>query len=271
MGSWCVLALCAGFLRAQSAPENPQITRARERLEKIKELVAAGAVPRAQLTQAQDEIADAEDAGILARTVYGQDLTDAQSEEMIAAAERRYERRQKAVDKQQMLVDAGVATLPSLAQFQEDRDLARNELDRARDRAQTVHDLTVMAQAEKSLDERLENAPTTAHDIAERFDGNGSFTPQTFARVESAFEAKFGKPLPVSAMGETAVHRALGFNHTGRVDVAVHPDQPEGVWLREYLTEQHIPYFAFRQAVPGKATGAHIHMGPQSTRLAHGG
>ena len=67
------------------------------------------------------------------------------------------------------------------------------------------------------------------------------------------------------------MHRALGFDHTGGVDVAIHPDQPEGVWLPEYLTEKNIPYFAFRQAVPGKATGAHIHLGPMSTRFKLGG
>ena len=89
--------------------------------------------------------------------------------------------------------------------------------------------------------------------------------------MESAFEREFGKPLPVSAMGETAVHRALGFDHRGRVDVAVYPDTPEGIWLRNYLTTNHIPYFAFRHAVPGKATGAHIHLGPMSTHLNLGG
>ena len=41
-----------------------------------------------------------------------------------------------------------------------------------------------------------------------------------FSRVEAAYEEHFGKPLPISAMGETAVHRALGFDHRGRVDVA---------------------------------------------------
>ena len=38
-----------------------------------------------------------------------------------------------------------------------------------------------------------------------------------------------------------------------------------------YLLDRHIPYFAFRQAVPGKATGAHIHIGPMSTRFKLGG
>ena len=89
--------------------------------------------------------------------------------------------------------------------------------------------------------------------------------------MEVAFREHFGKPMPVSAMGETAVHRAMGFDHRGRVDVALHPDQPEGVWLLQYLTDNHIPFFAFRQAVKGKATGAHIHIGPMSTKLASGG
>jgi hypothetical protein len=72
-------------------------------------------------------------------------------------------------------------------------------------------------------------------------------------------------------MGETAVHRSLGFDHRGRVDVAINPDQPEGHWLLEYLVDKHIPYFAFRHAVTGKATGAHIHIGPMSTRFKLGG
>jgi hypothetical protein len=107
--------------------------------------------------------------------------------------------------------------------------------------------------------------------VVDRYEGDGTFTPVEFTRIESAFATRFGKAIPVSAMGETAVHRALGFDHRGRVDVAIYPDTPEGVWLRQYLAQNHIPYFAFRHAVPGKATGAHIHIGPMSTRLKLGG
>ena len=134
-----------------------------------------------------------------------------------------------------------------------------------------IHVLARCVSAEETLQATLAQAPAEAAAIAERFDGDGVFTSTDFRRVESAFTMHFARPLPVSAMGETAVHRALGFDHRSRVDVAVHPDQPEGVWLREYLNQNRIPYFAFRQAVPGKATGAHIHIGPMSTRLASGG
>jgi hypothetical protein len=51
------------------------------------------------------------------------------------------------------------------------------------------------------------------------------------------------------------------------VDVALLPDSPEGEWLRQYLEANEIPYYAFRNFVPGKATGAHIHMGPPSNRI----
>ncbi|MGH9663230.1 MAG: hypothetical protein ACRD9L_02260, partial [Bryobacteraceae bacterium] len=57
------------------------------------------------------------------------------------------------------------------------------------------------------------------------------------------------------------------FDHRGRIDVGLNPDQPEGVWLRHYLESHEIPYFAFRAAVAGKATAPHIHIGPGSTRL----
>ena len=68
--------------------------------------------------------------------------------------------------------------------------------------------------------------------------------------------------------GESAVHRAMGFDHTGRFDLALSPSQPEGVWARQYLTGKGVTFLAFNGAVQGKATGAHIHIGPPSTRRA---
>ena len=45
-----------------------------------------------------------------------------------------------------------------------------------------------------------------------------------------------------------------------------------GAIERQYLEASDIPYYAFRSEVPGKATAAHIHIGPPSTRLpAHSG
>jgi len=266
-----LLALvCAGCLFAQSE-EDPTVAQARARIEKLRELVREGAIPRAQLEKAEETLADAQDAAFLRRTLYGPDLTEDQADSMIAAADRRLDRRKKEYDHAQEMVKEGVTTLLSLGTFLEEIDRSRKEYDLAVSRARLCRELAAMAKAEEELQARLAEAPAEAPAIAERFDGDGVFGATDFRHLETAFEARFAKPLPVSAMGETAVHRAMGFDHRNRVDVAVHPDQPEGVWLRQYLTENHIPFFAFRHAVPGKATGAHIHVGPMSTRLASGG
>jgi hypothetical protein len=239
-------------------------------VDRVRGLVTSGVLPPADLEKSKAALADAEDAAILRRDIYQQDLTEAQADELVAAADRQFERRKKAFDDAKKLVESGLAPRLSLDTYLSELDFARKECDLAESRAKLARETAQQAEAEALLATHFSDKPAEAPKTAERFDGNGQFTQATFKRVENAFEAHFGKPLPVSAMGETSVHRALGFDHRGRVDVAIHPDQPEGVWLRDYLTENRIPYFAFRQAVPGKATGAHIHMGPMSTRLASG-
>jgi hypothetical protein len=247
------------------------VARAKAGIDKLRELVNAGAAPKVELEQAEEALADAEDFAYLRKTLYGADLTEDQVDAMVAAAARRLERRKQAIDRAQKLIDVGVASQASLGTFLEAQDWARKEFDLAESRAKSVRDLARMADQEQNLQHSLEQAPETSNKIAERFDGSGGFTEEEFRRIEKAFVLHFAKPMPISALGETAVHRALGFDHRGRVDVALNPDQPEGKWLREYLEANRIPFFAFWQAVPGKATGAHIHIGPMSTRLAHGG
>ena len=263
------LLLCASAQSAgQHDAEDPDVARARINIEKMRAMVEAGALPRAQLERAEDALGDAQDMAVLRKTMYSQDLTDEHAGEMLAAAQRRLDRRRNQLEKTRRLVDAGVAAPAELTALVEEADYARKEYDLAVSRANLCHELTAMALAEQNQPAHPE--PADGSRSVERYDGAGVFTPAQFQQVEAAFEHRFAKPLPVSAMGETAVHRALGFDHRNRVDVALNPDQPEGVWLLRYLESRRIPYFAFWQAVPGKATGAHIHMGPMSTRLAPG-
>jgi len=265
-----LVVVCAGLVWAQT-PDDPEVARARAEIERLRGLVAAGIAPRLRLEKAEAALADAEDAAILRKTIYGSELTEAQSEDMIAAAVRRLDRRRKAYETTQKLVDLKAAPALSLKPLQEDVDAAARELDLAESRSRLVYELAQMALAEEALYTQLTEAPAEAPAIAERFDGDGIFNMVTFSRIEAAYEEHFGKPMPISAMGETAVHRAMGFDHRGRVDVGLHPDTPEGQWLRAYLMENRIPFFLFRQAVPGKATGAHIHIGPISARISSGG
>ncbi len=48
------------------------------------------------------------------------------------------------------------------------------------------------------------------------------------------------------------------------VDVALHPEDLEGLFLIDLLETWGLPYIAFHTGVPGQATGAHIHIGPPS-------
>jgi hypothetical protein len=261
-----ILAVCALCFCAQ-AQDAPEVARAKAEVERLRTLVAAGALPRNQLDRAEEKIADAEDAAFLRKTLYGADLTAEQADEMIAAAARRLERREHALEAQDKLVQARVAASTTLEVPTSDVDLARKEYALAETRAELTRQLAAMALAE----EDMEQQPAAGRSLAERFDGNGIFSTALLTKVETAYQKQFGKPLPVSARGETAVHKSMGFDHRGRVDVALYPDTPEGVWLREYLTGLRIPYYAFRHAMKGKATGAHIHIGPGSTRIRNGG
>ncbi|MGA2577051.1 MAG: hypothetical protein ABSH24_13615 [Bryobacteraceae bacterium] len=254
-----------------SASEDPDVLRARLNIQRLRAQVEAGALPRVRLEEAEDALGDAQDLAVLRRTMYGQDITEEQAAEMVAAAQRRLDRRQKRLERIRPLIDSGIAARNDLDPLEDQVGFARKEYDLAVSRANLNHELVAMARAEQNRLARPgrgnDLGPAGSARNSVRYDGAGVFTPAQFEQVSTAFEHRFAKPLPVSAMGETAVHRALGFDHRGRVDVALNPDQPEGVWLRQYLEARRIPYFAFWQASPGKATGAHIHIGPESTRL----
>ena len=208
---------------------------------------------------------------MLSRTLYGKDLTEEQSADMEAAALRRLERRKAEVEKLQQIVDAGALPPHGVDRALEDVNWARQEYDLVVTRAGLVRELAEMARAEQRAIEAQEaqvSEPQVGGPVMERFEGDGSFTKEDFKTVLLAYEKHFNKPLPISAQGETALHRALGFDHRDRVDVALFPDATEGLWLRQYLEASDIPYYAFRDYVPGKATAAHIHIGPPSNRIA---
>lgn len=101
-----------------------------------------------------------------------------------------------------------------------------------------------------------------------RFNGLRGFTLAALGAIQRFFAGHFGHPLPVSAAGQSPVHDRLGYDHRQAVDVAVHPDSAEGRALMDWLRQEGIPFLAFRHAITGAATGAHIHIGRPSDRLS---
>jgi hypothetical protein len=99
-----------------------------------------------------------------------------------------------------------------------------------------------------------------------RFNGGTLWTLESAPRIEHFFFETFGRALPISASGQTPTHDRLRFDHHNAIDVALHPDSTEGRALLGYLRQSGIPFIAFRNAVPGAATGAHIHIGKASPK-----
>lgn len=266
-----VLAICltVPLLRSQS-PTSPGVARAEQDLARARELAARGVLPPMKVRDAESALADAQDEDILDHMLYGKvwaDLTESQGADMVEAARRRLERSQKLLDRNRNLIAEGVAAPRDLSPLEQEVDRRRLVVNLANDRARLLKQAAEMARAEAAAASIETSAASPDRAVIERYDGDGILTPRDITGITVAFERRFSKPLPVSARGETAIHRMLGFDHRGRIDVALNPDQPEGVWLRRYLESREIPYFAFRAAVAGKATAPHIHIGPGSTRL----
>lgn len=100
-----------------------------------------------------------------------------------------------------------------------------------------------------------------------RFNGAAGFTLAEVGKIEKHFTQAFGRSLPISALGQTATHDRMRFDHRNAIDVALHPESAEGQSVLNYLRQAGIPFIAFRGAVAGAATGAHIHIGKPSPRL----
>lgn len=266
--------LCAIMVLAQALYAAGQ-TRGGVEPARVNELVKAGALARSELEKTQAVLEDEQDETILRRTLYGnlsvEDLTEQQGEEMVAAARRRFERRQAQVEEAKKLVEAGAASRLSLTSVLEELDRARRTLDLAVSRARLIRELAEMVRVEVAAFSEPPVTPLDASVLPERYLGDGVFPLTALATVALAFEKEFAKPLPVSARGPTALHRSLGFDHRGRVDVALDPNQPEGIWLRTFLQRLRIPYYAFRSALPRRSTGPHIHIGPPSEPIRGGG
>ncbi len=252
-GLFLTLAL-AGSLRGA------EVSTAEAHLKRVQALVEAGAAPPAALKAAEQQLQDARNEDVLRRTLYSGNVAPDDVPEMLRAAGELRDRATENLAAQQKLVAAGVLPAKSLATWQQDQARAEQQWDLAQSRARLVEELKEMAQREADLQQQ-------AREYVIQSIGKGTLSGRDFLRVETAFWRQFSRPLPVSARGETAVHRSMGFDHHDRFDVALNPDQAEGRWLIRLLNRLDVPYIAFRHAVAGRATGAHIHIGLPSPRL----
>jgi hypothetical protein len=99
-----------------------------------------------------------------------------------------------------------------------------------------------------------------------RFTGAGGWSLGDSWKVQRFFYDTFNKQLPIAVFGQGPIHDRWRLDHHNAMDIQLHPDGVEGRALLEFLQKNGIPYLAFRSAIPGTATGPHIHIGRPSHR-----
>lgn len=221
----------------------------------------------------------------VARTVVRDDLAAATEKYKFSLREllvMRETELQKATNKFAQLKDLYTSGLISRREFEaSESDLAavQTKVDDLRHQLEAADQLLAESQAETdaaivSLAAAAPSAPTTragknAGTLLKmsayvRHNGTANWSLADAPKVDGFFLGRFGRRLPVSAFGQSELHNRWGYDHRHAMDVGVHPDSPEGEALMNYLRTAGIPFIAFRRAVPGSASGPHIHIGRPS-------
>jgi hypothetical protein len=99
-----------------------------------------------------------------------------------------------------------------------------------------------------------------------RYTGAGHWLLSQAAAIQTYFQQTFKRPLPIAVFGQGAIHNQWRLDHRNAMDISLRPDEPEGQALINFLRQNGTPFSPFRSAIPGVATGPHIHIGMPSHR-----
>jgi hypothetical protein len=99
-----------------------------------------------------------------------------------------------------------------------------------------------------------------------RYNGGSAWALSDAWKVQRFFLDAFKKPLPIAVFGQGSIHDRWRLDHHNAMDISLHPDGLEGQAVLGFLRANGIPFLAFREAIPGTATGPHIHVGRPSHR-----
>jgi hypothetical protein len=189
------------------------------------------------------------------------------------------------IDQQEKELQSATANLEQLRTLAADGLVARNEVEHAQELVNTIQQkqevsrhqvseanqliiergnaqLAASTKASAPLVKPLGNYSSSGNIV--RYTTPTLWTPSGLGLIQGFYKSKFGRTLPVSALGQSSTHNSMGYDHRNAVDVALHPDSVGGRALIEYLRSMGIPFLAFRTAIPGVATGPHIHIGQPS-------
>lgn len=134
-------------------------------------------------------------------------------------------------------------------------------------------EVTVEAEAEESAPvASLSSVPRAVGGLVRttayiRFGGARPWSLAEAGTIKQFFMRRFGRALPIDAFGQSPLHDRWSYDHRNAMDVGLSPDSADGQVLMDYLRANGIPFTAFHFAVPGKATGPHIHVGLPSHKF----
>ena len=190
-------------------------------------------------------------------------------EKLLALQQAEVKQKAEEVEKRKSLLGLEIISKREVEQSEEALAQAEAKVEETKSQMGSADTLAAEAQAAEQLAKMrpLGVGGYAATSTLIRYNGPAGWSLANAIQVQSFFVNRFGRPLPISAYGQTAVHDRLGFDHRNSIDVAVHPDSAEGQAVMAYLRSSGIPFIAFRQAVQGSATGAHIHIGYPSHRI----
>jgi hypothetical protein len=128
--------------------------------------------------------------------------------------------------------------------------------------------ILVESEAEKTIAKNLRLARQSLVRTTSfiRYNGSPGWGLGEAWKVQRFFSDTFKRELPVAVFGQGAIHERWRLDHRNAMDISLHPDSAEGQALLGFLQKNGIPYLAFRSAIPGTATGPHIHIGRPSHR-----
>jgi hypothetical protein len=170
------------------------------------------------------------------------------------------------------LLDDG---LLSRTEFEQNERALRAAKDKVADVRKQMSDadsqvagVVVEADADAALAKNLKLATTKLVRTTSfvRFNGTSGWGLGEAWKIQRFFSDTFHKSLPVAVFGQGAIHDHWRLDHRNAMDISLHPDSAEGQALLNFLQKNGIPYLAFRAAIPGTATGPHIHIGRPSHR-----
>lgn len=199
-------------------------------------------------------------------------------EQLVTLYEGESKRAEAQLEKVKELLAQGLVTRRELETAEESATRTREKVAEAQAQFKRADMAVAEALVEAEVEEstrgiRSSSAPRTVKTLVRttayiRYGGAGMWSLSEAAGIKQFFARRFDRALPIGAFGQSALHNRWGYDHRNAMDVGVNPGTAEGQVLMEYLRANGIPFTAFHSAVPGVATGPHIHIGLPSHRIS---